>query len=323
MLNQRTMDAFLLRINKISAHLSSAFTPDGRALLAADERIVRFIDNLDDPMADERLQDATNEQRARAGSNAFRFEAEAHNHLPVGENSDSFDSGPESESHESDQEFIDPNSQISEASEALLPRYSQARANINSAAKSAPLPEIIALKSVKDLPQGYCCRGHLFSKRIVAFKRNSKNSRKNHFSIHCSFCKASSDNCDIFTCSSKDSFACMPCLNSYGTFSAPPSCPADGCSNGLSSRFLPSLTSTCHNGHEIPADTNFWMCNDSNCKTKLCFNCCPATVAAFPQNQPDASLNVSSPSPSSSCSPNVLLANNGPSGAPMRPHYGQ
>ncbi len=57
-------------------------------------------------MADERLQDATNQQRTQFGSSASIFMPEAHNHFPHGDNSDSYDSGSDSEMHESDHDFL-------------------------------------------------------------------------------------------------------------------------------------------------------------------------------------------------------------------------
>ena len=313
LLNQRTIDAFLLRISKTVGHLSAA--ADGHALLLADERFVRVMDSLDDPMADERLQDADNEQRAVRGSTASRYTAEAHNHLRQGYNSDSYESGSGSV-HSSDKDFL--NSQNSEFSDSRLPRFSQARAEISNAGKSSLLPEIITLKSVKNnLPVGYCCRGCRFTKHVMCTTRKSRNSNKNRAAVLCSFCEASADDTEIFTCANMDSFSCLPCLTRSATFAAPPPCPSDDCDGTCSIRFLPSITSSCYNGHDIPGDTNFWMCDKASCKIKLCFQCCPATAAA-----PQASLNESSPS-SSSCSPNLHPAHNGLGGAPMRPHIGQ
>jgi hypothetical protein len=314
LLTQRRIDTFLLRIAKTVGHLSSM--ADGHAFLAADERFVRTIDSLDDPMAEEILTDATIQHRRVAGSDASRFQAEAHNHIPHGANSDSHDSGYDSEMHDSDRDFLA--SQQSETSERLLPRYALARSDINAAGKVSHLPDIISLTSVKDLPIGYCCRGHLILKRIVCMSRKSKN-RKRHI-VQCSFCDASSEDAEIFTCVHSDTFSCLPCLTRGATFAAPPSCPIDACNGKCSVRFLPSITSLCHNGHNISADTNFWTCSKSSCKTKLCFLCCPATIAA-PQPHLDAPLNEL-PSPSPSCSPKLNPASNGP-GAPMRPSSGQ
>ncbi len=66
---------------------------------------------------------------------------------------------------------------------------------------------------------------------------------------------------EIFTCASMDSFSCLPCLTRSATFAAPPPCPSDDCDGACSIRFLPSITSTCYNRHDIPGDTNFWMCD--------------------------------------------------------------
>jgi hypothetical protein len=313
MLHQRTMDAFLLRITKTASCLSSI--SDGHALLVADERFIRMMDEVDDPEVDVALTTTTLQQRARTGSTASRFMPEAHNQLTIG-NSDSHESHEFSSERSSDQEFIV--SQPSQTSERLHPRFAQARAAIVVAGKLAELPDILSLKAVHELPVGYCCLGHLLNKRVIMARRSS---RRPTAALSCSFCDVTPEQGEIFTCSKSDSFSCLNCLSNSATFSAPPKCPSDGCEGRCSMQFSP-IASTCFNDHHIPSETHYWMCTVSSCKIKLCVECAPATSA--PQSQTDAAKNDNDnnpASPSSSCSPILNSNANGP-GAPMRPSLG-
>jgi hypothetical protein len=309
LLQQRTMDAFLLRVSKTAAKLNTIV--DGHAIITIDERFVRLMDAADDPTLEERLHSDLIKARSLRSSAASRYMAEAHNRFSTG-NDDSNDSTAGSPERNSDLEFLA--SQASQISDDTLPRYIQARSAISKAGQLVVMPDIVSLTSVRHLPPGFCTLGHAINKRVVKLTRKGK-------TVQCSFCNSSPAKTTLYTCAKSDSFACFSCLENAETFPPPPKCPIEDCDGTCTLRFLPSISALCCNGHEIPADNHFWMCTKASCKTRLCVQCAPTAPA--PHSNPDASQNNNdnSPSPSSSCSPILNSNTNGP-GAPMRPSLG-
>ena len=143
------------------------------------------------------------------------------------------------------------------------------------------------MKTVNDLPIGFCSFGHRIHKKPV-IKRNK--------TIACSYC-GKSDTDEIYSCILNDAYSCISCLTDCKTHAPPPRCPALTCATGSCTLQFFAAKTTCFNHCCIAANQHFWRCTASNCKTKLCTKCAPLTVAP-PRN----STSNERPSSSSSCS---------------------
>ena len=241
-------------------------------------------------------------ERAKTGSSASRFLAEA----LLTDNLDSPQgSDPNLSQHDSDDNFL--RSQGSAFDEKDHPRHSLARANIRDGQVVDKAPDVLAFVHVKELPPGYCEKGHLISYRPTIRKGKQ---------IACSCCQTSfQDNAKIFNCACAAFFACADCLIQGKSHSAPPSCPNLSCTELCTLRFKP-LTTRCYEGsHDIPPSEHAWMCKKSACKSIICRKCAETKY-------PRLASKTNIPLPSHPCSLPIQTDSSGLP-VPMRDKVGQ
>ena len=152
---------------------------------------------------------------------------------------------------------------------------------------------------VKDLPDGFCDRGHLVRYRPTLRKGKS---------IMCSCCNTSfQDNNCIFTCHCATFFACSKCLSERKAFDPPPNCPNLSCTGKCTLRHKGIITICYQCKAEIPRDIKFWNCSLSTCRTIICLNCvkqnAPANVRAQSANDHESPPISHSAVTSHPCSP--------------------
>ena len=282
---QRTVLGFVERTSKTAESLR--VIAEGSAIFEVSERTIRSLDQaeVEDVHQQEILEENMTAQREIHGSTVCRFAAEAHNRDQTG-NADSQRSDNFSEERASDRDFV-ADSQPSQDIDHRHPGYAQARADINIAGQLSGAPDVISMKTVHDLPPGFCSFGHRIHKKPV-IKRNK--------TLVCSYC-GKSDLDEIYSCILNDAYSCISCLAGGKTHAPPPRCPSLTCATGSCTRQFFATKTTCFNHCCIAANQHFWRCTASNCKTKLCTKCAPLTVAP-PRN----STSNERPSSSSSCS---------------------
>jgi hypothetical protein len=287
MAQQSTLAAFFTDISHTanslkSLHKRTADNHDGIALFT--DHLENDIKALEEQgLCELTANNKMLEQRNLHGSTASRFMAEAHN--ITAEGNDSYDSSYGSSERSSDREFLQPHSQESEIQDAQNPRFIQARREIREAAAASAAAEIIAVKHIRDLPPGFCLKGHRYDGRPTLRKGKTAT---------CAHCSNAFTDGAIYTCSCF-SYACVHCLMGSKTGSPPPKCPKLKCTGSCTLRFKP-LTAHCFAGnHDIPRDEHFWMCSERRCQAIICSQCA-SNANTNPQITPQvAPSNLQSP----------------------------
>jgi hypothetical protein len=267
MAQQSTLTSFF---NSISATAESLKSLQQRTSQPAADGIALFSDQVEDSIRELEEQglcelaahDLLLEQRRTHESTASRFMAEAHN-VHSGQHSDSNASQDLSE-RSSDRDFV--TSQGTDIEDATNPRFVQARNEIRKAGKDSKAAEVSAVNQVKNLPAGFCSKGHLFE-----FAPTLRKGR----SVTCSFCQHKYSegvyNCTCYT------YICIHCLVGNKADNRPPLCPKLDCGGSCHQRWKPLVTSCFQGKHDIPREERFWMCSERRCQAIICLKCASTT----------------------------------------------
>jgi hypothetical protein len=297
---QRTIESFFTQVHSLAEKLitNPSNSDDGFAFQVAQdphEDAIRLLERAHH--SETKLHELILEERARKGSTASRFLAEA---LQTDDLTSSQGSNDSMSRHASDDSFL--RSQGSAFQEERHPRHALARTNIQEALIEDKSPQIIAMAHVQDLPAGYCEKGHSIRYRPTIRKGKQ---------INCSCCKKDfSDNSNLFSCHCGTYFACSSCLQYRKTYPAPPKCPNLSCTDSCTMRHKPVITRCYQGQHVIAANEQMWMCSNVKCKSIICRTCA--------QSFPAPNISV----PPRPCSPPTQAVIDGLS-APMRSNDGQ
>jgi hypothetical protein len=271
------MNFFFKQVSNIASQLNTKdeMLKEGTAtfLLPRDahEDALRLLERSE--YTEEELHALILKERESKGSTASRFLAEAY---PVGEGhgNSQASASPLSE-HDSDRNFV--KSQGSSFDEKLHPRYALAKSEVRQGNYIDKQPEVVTLMKVKDLPPGFCPKGH----KIEFCPRPPKKGHR----FQCACCKQLSD-VNIFTCHCSTYFVCSRCLLDCKASPPPPPCPNPECIGTCTLRHK-ALITICYEGeHDIPREQPFWMCKVKSCQANICCACAQAkTDKATSQEQ--------------------------------------
>jgi phage host-nuclease inhibitor protein Gam len=303
---QRTISSFFSHVQSVADKLGAepSKPEDGFSfqIIHDDpyENSIRLLERKHHSEA--KLHEILIKERVKTGSTASCFLAEA---LPTDNMGSTQGSDPHLSQHDSDDNFL--RSQGSAFDEKDHPRHALARANIRDGQVIDKAPEVLSFVHVKELPPGYCDKGH-----IISYRPSIKRGKQ----ITCSCCQATfQDNAKIFNCACAAFFACSDCLIQGKSHPAPPNCPNLSCTEMCTLRFKP-ITTRCYEGnHDIPPNEHAWMCKKSACKSIICRNCAQA-------KHPHLDSKTTTPPLSHPCSPPTQADSSGPP-APRRDDGGQ